>query len=222
MVSPVQGHHPQRARTVDHHLGQTAVSGASTTVDRHCYAHAPRTTRPKDVKTRGNNSGRAAAHAGGREDMDVNLDFFGLGGDRRPGDPGVGYSVTARGAVAGANYQLGDTPLWIGLRYTLAQTSIGFDVPVSGLPGVSTADFDLRLAGFTPSLTLDTRDNFFTPTKGWYVDLSAAVFREAFGGDRDFEKPALTAMWFRPLGRSLYLGVRGSAKGSSGGTPFYL
>jgi hypothetical protein len=158
----------------------------------------------------------------GVTDMDVNLDFFGLGGDRRPDGSGLGYSVSARGAVAGANYRIGESPLWIGLRYALAETSVGFDAAASGLPGLAPADFGLRLAGLTPSLTLDTRDNFFTPTKGWYVDLSAAMFREALGGDRNFEKPALTAMWFQPLGRTLYFGVRAAAKSSSEGTPFYL
>jgi hemolysin activation/secretion protein len=66
------------------------------------------------------------------------------------------------------------------------------------------------------------RDNFFTPTRGWYVDLSVPVFREAFGGDRDFETAALTAIHYRPLSHSLFLSARATGKGSSDGTPFYL
>jgi hypothetical protein len=158
----------------------------------------------------------------GLADMDANLEFFGLGGDRRPGGSGLGYTVAARGGVVGASYRLGDTELWAGLRYALATTRVSLTAVDEGLPGIPSSDRDLRLAGLTPSLTLDTRDNFFTPTRGSYVDLSVPVFREALGGNRNFEKAALTAMHFEPLGRTLFFGVRGTAQTSSDGTPFYL
>ena len=155
-------------------------------------------------------------------DADVNLDFFGLGGDRQPGDAGLGYSISARGGVFGGSYRLGETSLWLGLRYALAKTKVSFDQPGIALPGVTRDDRDLRLAGLTPSLTLDLRDNFFTPTDGWYADLSLPVFREWLGGDRDYEELALTAIRYQPLARSLFLSIRASGRSSSDGTPFYL
>ncbi len=155
-------------------------------------------------------------------DLDVNLEFFGFGGDAATATEGLGYSVKARGGVAGGNYRLGDTQVWIGLRYTSVNTSVSLAPPASDLPNVSAEDYDLRLGALTPSLTLDRRDNFFTPIRGWYVDLSVPVFRESLGGDRDFETANLTAMYFRPLGESLFLGVRASGKYSSDGTPFFL
>ena len=158
----------------------------------------------------------------GVADVNVNLDFFGLGGDRNPGGSGLPYTIAARGGVAGASYRLGESDLWLGLRYALAKTSVTFGGPFAGLPGVAPADFDLRLAALTPSLTLDKRDNFFTPTQGLYVDLSVPLFREALGGDRNFQKASLTAMAYRPLSRSLFFSVRGAAEASSDGTPFYL
>jgi hypothetical protein len=152
-------------------------------------------------------------------DADVNLEYFGLGGDRPPGS-GLDYTIAARGGVAGASYRLGQTPLWLGLRYALAKTTVDLDGP--SLPGVSAEDFDLHLAALTPSLTLDLRDNFFTPTNGWYADLSVPVFREALGGDRDFERATVTAMYYRQLSDSLYFAMRGTARASSDGTPFFL
>ncbi len=157
----------------------------------------------------------------GLADADVNLDFFGFGGDRVPGRE-VGYSVAARGGVAGANYRLGDTSLWLGLRYAMAQTHVALDAADAVPPEIAPGDTDLRLAALTPSITLDLRDNFFTPTKGWYVDLSAPLFRKSLGSDRDFEKAILTAIHYRPLPASVYLSVRGTARTSTEGTPFYL
>ena len=152
-------------------------------------------------------------------DADVNLDFFGLGGDRRPGDAPLGYAMRARGGVVGGSYRLGETSLWLGLRYALAKTEISFDQLGVALPGVTRDDRDLRLAGLNPSLTLDLRDNFFTPTDGWYADVSLPVFREWLvaivttrnGADRDA---------LQPLTRSVFLSIRASGKSSSDGTIF--
>ena len=155
-------------------------------------------------------------------DADVNLDYFGLGGGRNPDDGGVGYSIAARGGLVGANFRLGETPFWAGLRYTRVQTGVSFS-QATGLPGILPGDVgDQRLAGFTPSVTLDTRDNFFTPTRGWYVDVSSLIAREGLGSDRDFQRTAATVMYHRPVARETFLGVRGSVKSSSDDTPFYL
>ena len=77
-------------------------------------------------------------------------------------------------------------------------------------------------AALVPSVTLDARDNFFTPTRGWFLDLSVPMFRKALGGDRDFERPVLTAMGYLPIAPSVYFSARGAARSSSDGTPFYL
>lgn len=214
------------------------AAGALVFVDREAPGQGQRYARPNiaaigGLATENGTSGLFAGHLGtwmdGRlrtlaalADADVNLEFFGLGGDRPAGDGGFGYSIAARGGVVGGNYRFGDTPLWFGARYALAQTSIAPDAGGAGLPGVSTGDFDLRLGALTPSITLDMRDNFFTPTRGWYVDLSVPVFREALGSDRDFEKVTLTAMHYRPLSESLFLSMRATGRDSSGGTPFFL
>jgi len=154
-------------------------------------------------------------------DIDLNLEFFGLGGDR-VSDAGLGYSVKGKGGVLGGSYKIGDSDLWIGMRYVNVQTTVSSAAVASSLPGVSPSDFNLRLGALTPSITLDKRGNFFTPTDGWYVDLSIPVYRDSFGSDRNFETLNLTAMWFRPLGQTLFLGVRGTFKDSSDDAPFFL
>ncbi len=214
------------------------AAGALVFIDRNVPGAGQRFARPNiavagGLATENGTSGLFGGHLGnwmdGRlrtlvavADADVNLEFFGLGGDRRPGGSGLGYTVAARGGLVGASYRLGDTELWLGLRYALATTRVSLTAFGSGLPEIPSSDRDLRLAGLTPSLTLDTRDNFFTPTRGSYVDLSIPVFRDALGGNRNFEKAALTGMHFEPLGRTLFFGVRGTAQTSSDGTPFYL
>jgi hypothetical protein len=212
--------------------------GALVFIDRHAPGSQGLYARPNiaavgGLRTENGTQGVFGSHLGtwldgkvrtqvALADFDVNLDFFGLGGNRTPGEVGLGYSIAARGGVAGASYRIGESPLWLGARYTRVNTGVTLDAPATGLPGVPASDFDLELGGLTPALTLDMRDNFFTPTRGWYVDLSVPIFRKGLGGDRDFEKLDLTAIHFRPLGDSVFFSVRGTAKASSGGTPFYL
>ena len=121
-----------------------------------------------------------------------------------------------------ANYRIGSHPVWLGLKYALVDTQVRLRESDVEPPGILPGDRHLRLAGLTPSITLDTRDNFFTPTRGVYLDLSVPVFRQDLGGDRDFELVTLSAMYFRPLSPSLYFAIRGAGKDSSDGTPFYL
>ncbi len=216
-------------------VGYGAV-GALVFIDRKEPSPGQRFTRPNiaavgGLATENGTQGLFAAHLGtwregrlrtlvGVADADINLEFFGLGNTSAAG---LEYTVSARGGVAGGNYRLGDRPLWLGLRYALVKTRVAADGQAPDRPpGIPALDVDLRLAGLTPSFTLDTRDNFFTPTRGWYVDLAAPLFREALGGDRDFELLNLSAIYYRPLGDSVYFGLRSAARTSSEGTPFYL
>ena len=213
------------------------AAAALVFVDREAPGHAEAYARPNigvvgglstENGTRGAFAGHLGTWADGRlrtlvafADANVNLDFFGLGGARTPGGPGLGYTITARGGVAGGNYRPTENPVWVGLRYALVKTSVTLNLPDFGT-SITPSDLDLRLAALTPSLTLDMRNNFFTPTQGWYVDLSVPVFRDAWGSDRNFEKASLTAMYYQPLSRSLFFALRGSGETSSSGTPFYL
>jgi len=218
-------------------VGYGAI-GALVFIDRKAPVEGQGFVRPNiaaagGLLTENGTEGLFAAHLGtwlqGRlrtevalADADVNLEFFGLGGNAGTGEAGLDYSVAAHGGMVRASYRLGNYPLWLGLRYALAQTQVTLRDPGFEQPGVSLDDRNLRLSGLTPTLTLDTRDNFFTPTRGWYLDVSAPVFREDLGGDRDFETLTVSAMHFRPLSQSLYFGIRGAARTSSDGTPFYL
>jgi len=215
------------------------AAGAVMFIDRDVRGQGGGFTRPNitmlgGLRTENGTQGLFATHLGTWRDdsirtiavladMDINLDYFGLGGGRNPADAGLGYSISARGGLLGGNFRLGTSPAWAGLRYTQVQTGVSLLAANPGLPGILPGDTaEQRIVALTPSLTLDTRDNFFTPTRGWYVDASVLLAREALGSDRSFERMALTVIHFRPVSRDLFLGVRGSARSSSDNTPFFL
>ena len=218
-------------------VGYGAV-GALVFIDRQAQVEGQPFVRPNiatfgGLATENGTDGLFASHLGtwregrlrtniGVAKANINLAFFGLGDREAAGTDGLDYSIEATGGDAGGDYRIGSHPVWLGLKYALVDTQVRLRESAADPPGILPGDRHLRLAGLTPSITFDTRDNFFTPTRGVYLDLSAPVFRQDLGGDRDFELLTLSAMYFRPLSPSLYFAIRGAGKDSSDGTPFYL
>jgi hypothetical protein len=151
----------------------------------------------------------------------VNLDFYGIGADSVLADNPLRYELEPAGGLVEAKIRLGGSPVWVGARYAYAQTGVRFDAP-EGTPGrPETARWSTE-AGITPSVTVDTRNNLFTPTRGTYVEAGAGLFSPTLGGDDSFQRLRLIAMQFVPLGSRLFFGVRGEAAAALGDAPFYL
>ena len=151
----------------------------------------------------------------------VNLDFYGIGEDGALEDRPLAYNLAPVGGLVEAKYRLGNSRVWAGLGYALATTQVEFDAPAT-TPGLPDFERDSRVGGLTPSLTYDSRENIFTPTRGTYVEARAGLFDQALGSDDEFQRVNLTGMQFLPLHSKLTLGVRGGATLSFGDVPFYL
>jgi outer membrane protein assembly factor BamA len=151
----------------------------------------------------------------------VNLDYFGIGNDPALANNPLRYNLEPKGGTVRAKYRFGDQRLWAGLNYAFSSTEVSFDKP-PGTPGEPVFQHKSNVGGFTPSLTFDTRDNFFTPNRGTYLEASAGFFSPAFGADQDFQRASLLAMQFVPLSSTLFLGVRAEGAASFGNEPFYL
>ena len=151
----------------------------------------------------------------GVADASVNLNVY------PSPDTGFGFNADVRGGVVEAKYRVAGPAWWAGLRYSLADVGVTFDTQDSERPG-GFVDGDDRLSGVSAILTWDRRNNLFTPTSGYLLDLAGTVFDEALGSDRDFQRTDLVSQAFRPLSDRLFLGVKGCGRWSSDGTPFYL
>jgi outer membrane protein assembly factor BamA len=151
----------------------------------------------------------------------VNLDYYGIGDDPALANHPLRYNLEPKGGTARVKYRFGDTRLWAGLNYAFTSTEVSFDKP-PGTPGEPAIPHESNVGGFTPSLTFDTRDNFFTPNRGTYLEASGGFFSPAFGADDDFQRASLVAMKFIPLGAKWFFGLRGDVAASFGDEPFYL
>jgi outer membrane protein assembly factor BamA len=151
----------------------------------------------------------------------MNLDFYGVGENAVLAKHPLRYNLEPRGGMVQGKYRLGNSPTWAGLNYAFASTDVSFEAP-AGTPGLPEFCSDSNVGGLTPSLTFDSRDNIFTPTRGTYVEATAGLFSQSLGGDDEFQRERLIAMQFLPLRRKLFLGLRGELAASFGDEPFYL
>jgi hypothetical protein len=151
----------------------------------------------------------------------VNLDYYGLGDDSVLADNPLRYNLEPAGVLGQVKHRLGATPLFAGVRYSFGQIDVSFDAPPA-TPGLPAYRSTSKVGGLAPSITLDSRDNIFTPTRGSYVEGTVSFFSGAFGGDDTFQTFDVIGMYYVPLPPQLFFGVRGELSTSSDDTPFYM
>ncbi|HLG21104.1 MAG TPA: outer membrane protein assembly factor BamA, partial [Bdellovibrionota bacterium] len=107
------------------------------------------------------------------------------------------FDLTSRGGTVGLDYPLykkGLERIRFGVTYSLIDED---------LTDIRTTVEQLFTSGLTSSvttsLTRDTRNRVFEPTKGSYYRLSEEVAGGGLGGDNDFWKSEFDARWFFPL-----------------------
>ncbi|HSD16270.1 MAG TPA: BamA/TamA family outer membrane protein [Thermomonas sp.] len=157
----------------------------------------------------------------GAVDASVNLQFYGIGRDPALEHDPRTFNLDTTAGTFQVKRRIGESRSWIGVGYVMASTRIRFerDPPAESLPRLDT---DSRVGGLLPTITFDSRDNLFTPSKGNYLDASVGLFTKALGSDDEFQRVNLTAIHYRPLADNVTLGVMGSSTLSFGDTPFYL
>lgn len=151
----------------------------------------------------------------------VNLDYYGSGNDSVLKDQPLRYNLEPVGGLAQAKYRLGESRFWAGLSYAFATTRVTFDAPPT-TPRLPDAQGNSNVGGLAPSLTYDSRDNIFTPTRGTYMEATAGLFSKALGGDSEFQRVNVIGMQYLSLHPQWTVGVRGDVKASFGDEPFYL
>lgn len=151
----------------------------------------------------------------------VNLDYYGTGNDSVLHDNPLRYNLQPAGGAGLMKYRLGESRAWAGVGYAFASTRVSFDAPDSQ-PAIPAYEKRSNVGLLLTSLTLDTRDNFFTPLRGTFLE---AIFQPAatwLGSDHNFERLNLTAIQYLPLPYRLYFGLRGDLGASFGDAPFYM
>jgi hypothetical protein len=165
-------------------------------------------------------NGRLESLAGGGTGQ-LNLDFYGLAADEASLDQPVRYTLDFTAALLQGNWHLEARSPWsFGLRYIYAQVEPRLrDAPA--FPGlVNNTEVEVSAPGLL--VEYDSRDNVFTPSRGFYSESVLFASREALGASQDFERFQQMLMTWFPVRENLTLGLRGDYQWTSDDTPFFL
>ena len=154
---------------------------------------------------------------GGVVRTDLNLDFFGIGGR----DAGIGYSLDGWASVQHGMVRLGDSDAWLVGRWNYFNLQSSFGA-AEGSPGLVDVGRESRASGLGGSLEYDSRDNIFTPSRGFKGSLELTFYAPAFGSDQSFRTGRAEGFNYWPVGRSVVLGARGDLRTATDRAPLYL
>jgi hypothetical protein len=150
----------------------------------------------------------------------AHLDFYGIGDSVLQSHP-LAYSISPTAGLVQGRYRLGNSSVWAGGRYLFAAAQVNFEAP-EATPGLPDFERPSQVGGASAVLTLDTRDNIFTPLRGTLIEGSVGLFAPWLGGDDSFERATLLALQYFPFPAGFYLGLRGEAAAVFGDPPFYM
>ena len=151
--------------------------------------------------------------------VDVNLDFFGVGNTLGE-DLKIAYNLTGWLSSQQALYRLGESNNFVGLRWIYLNLDSTFSGG-SARPELPPPSFASKSSGLGLSFEHDSRNNFFTPSRGTLASVSAVFYTPGLGSDNSFQVYRAHAFTYATLGKSLVLGGRLDGRAARGDVPFY-
>ncbi len=159
-------------------------------------------------------------YRGGVANTSVNLDFYGVGGEL--GDARkIGYNLEGWASMQQILYRLGASDAWISARWTYLDMSSSLHADNAGDAMLPDFSFAKRSSGIGPTLEYDSRDNIFTPSRGWLGSLDVAFYDPAVGSDNRFQTYRAHVFAYWPVG-DVVLGGRLDGRAARGEIPFYM
>jgi hypothetical protein len=154
----------------------------------------------------------------------LNLDWFGQS-DAFAGRP-FSYNLEASALVQKLSFKLGDSDFFAGVRQRALLTDTRFDprtdlTPTATPPDLNRDQLDADVSGLGLTVGYDTRDSYFSPTRGTKASADWIQNADAFGSDFDYGRLELESCTYVPLREAWTLGLRGEADYAGEDAPFF-
>ncbi|CAN7752715.1 BamA/TamA family outer membrane protein [Caballeronia sp. LjRoot29] len=145
--------------------------------------------------------------------INLHLNYYGSEGGSHA------YQLSGVAIVQQLLFRLGNSPWYVGPRYTFLDSNTRFDATLPS--GLTSFKNEQRVAKGGVVIDYDTRDNFFFPGKGTYAELEAEIARGGLGSTSNFQMETARGYHWIPLGSSWVLGLRADTGFSQGDIPFF-
>jgi hypothetical protein len=150
----------------------------------------------------------------------ANLAFYGSGAILDLNNESINLNLDAWLILQQLKARIGNSNIFIGGRYLLLDTYNTLEIPVD-IPEYTGSEFSSTLSEASVLLNYDSRNNVFSPSKGFCIQLSGTYSDTWFGGDALYGRIGLEAIGYFPASNKLNVGLRFGNNFTLGDVPFY-
>jgi outer membrane protein assembly factor BamA len=161
-------------------------------------------------------------YRGGIARLSANLDFYGVGGALGDDQRKIGYNLDGWFGMQQILYRLGTSNTWITGRWIYIDTESTFKIGNSDDTLLSGSALAKRSSGIGPTLEYDSRDNIFTPSRGWTGSLDLTFYDPSWGSSNRFQTYRGHVFAYWPFAKDFVLGGRIDGRSARGDVPFYM
>jgi hypothetical protein len=150
----------------------------------------------------------------------VNIGFYGAGYlgilDNEPVNLNLDAWVLFQQLIS----RVKETNIFIGGKYLLMSTNNTFEIPIDN-PEFTGTEFNSTLSEVSAILNYDSRNNVFSPSKGFFIQLTGTYSDTWLGGDTQYGRLGVDALGFFPASKKLNVGIRYGSNHALGDMPFW-
>jgi hypothetical protein len=150
----------------------------------------------------------------------INIGFYGAGYLGILEDEPVNLNLDAWVLFQQLKARIKESDFFIGGKYLLLKTDNTFEIPVD-IPDFNGTHFSSTLSEVSAILNYDTRNNVFSPSKGFFIQLSGTYSDTWLGSDALYGRLGIDAFGYFPASNKLNIGLRYGSNHSLGDMPFY-
>ncbi|MDC1106419.1 BamA/TamA family outer membrane protein [Prolixibacteraceae bacterium] len=148
----------------------------------------------------------------------INVRFYGRGFSDLLQQYKVMLNMQAIAAFSDLSYRIVETPFFVGVRYLFVNNDAKFS------PSFDLIKEDLRssVSEFGLVFSYDTRNNFFSPTKGMKGEINFQYSGTWLGADNNYTRLNSYLFGYIPINTKHIIGLRGEYNVAFSGVPFYM
>lgn len=152
--------------------------------------------------------------------VNANVGFYGSGNGGLVDAEEVNLNMDAWLVLQQVKLRIAETNFFAGGRYILFDTDNTFEIPID-IPEFEGIQLSSTLSEASLIFNYDSRNNIFSPTKGFYAELSGSYSDTWMGGEDLYGRIFSKLIGYVPVNKKLVLGVRHETTYSLGDVPFY-
>ena len=127
----------------------------------------------------------------------ANVGFYGSGFVPGLENQSVNLNLDAWIVAQQIKFRIAETDLFLGGRYIYLNTDNTFALPIE-MPEFDSLQFPAKLSEATAVVNFDSRDNIFTPTKGFFLECSGTYSDTWMGGEDLYGRLAVRLIGYFP------------------------